>query len=132
MLPCLCPWQALQHILDQAIGKQEELLCKGTRHSSQISPRTPPASAALQIPEMLEEVHYSKPVYSSPFDIGSNFSNVLFPDFWMAIHISRKHGSAFVGLQFDHFDATFAQPVDSPAKVHRLPDEHQPNSKLAD
>src|SRR3989441_1284516 len=60
------------------------------------------------------------------------FADVFVPHRGVLRDVGRQHADAFFGAQVDDFNTILSQPIDSTAEIHRLPDDHGPNSELPD
>src|SRR6185437_10713609 len=59
-------------------------------------------------------------------------ADVFVPDFGVVADEAAKEVFAFVGVEVDHLDAVFAQPIDAAAKCFALADDDAREAELAD
>src|SRR5260370_13470763 len=59
-------------------------------------------------------------------------ADIFVPNRRMVCDVFRKRSNALFGVQVDHFNAVFAEPVDAATKIYGLTDDYGTNTKLTD
>src|SRR5258707_4483771 len=59
-------------------------------------------------------------------------ADIFVPNRRMVCDVFRKRSNALFGVQVDHCNAVFAEPVDAATKIYGLTDDYGANTKLTD